>query len=414
MILDLLVRSANLADGRSGVDIGIRHDRIVAMAENLPASAATEVDARGKLVTAPFIDAHFHFDTALTLGFRGSVNVSGTLAEGIEKWRELRPHFSADALKTRAQAYCRLAIGKGTLAIRSHIDVSDDSLMAAEVMLDVRREFAGSLDIQLVAFPQQGYFGKPSMPDNVRRALLMGFDAVGGIPNYEPTPELGRQSIVELCALGAQRGVRVDMHCDENDDPHSQFVRSLAQEAARLGLHERATGSHLCSMHSMSDADRAEVISLICASRLSAVANPLANMVLQGRGDSYPKRRGMMPVPEMIEAGCLVALGHDSVQDLWYPLGTANMLDVGQMAVHAAHMTSRKGMADCFKAVTDWPARILGLDGYGLTIGSYADMVILDAPDVVEALRVRPTCEAVIRRGRIVAKTRPAETSLRL
>jgi cytosine deaminase len=409
---DLILRRANLSDGRTGIDIAISDGRITEIGPSLQAAAAKEIDATGRLVTPPFVDAHFHLDTTLTLGIDGKVNESGTLVEGIRLWGELQPHLDVDLLKRNALAYCDLAVSQGLLAIRSHVDITEDSLRGAEVLAEVRRIVAPYLDLQLVAFPQMGYFSKPSMPENFRRALALGVEVVGGIPHFEPTAEHGRDSIRILCGLAAERGLRVDMHCDEVDDPLSRHIATLTYETKRLGLEGRVTGSHLCSMHSMDNFYAARLIGQMAEARMCAVANPLANMVLQGRFDTYPKRRGMTRVPELMAAGCAVALGHDSVLDPWYPLGRADMLDVAHMAVHAGHMTSRAGMRACFAAVTDVPARILGLDGYGLAPGCFADLVMLQASDAVEAIRLKPPRLAVIRRGRVIAETAPQVTRL--
>jgi cytosine/creatinine deaminase len=412
MTLDLILRRANLPDGRTGIDIAINDGRIAEIGPSLQGQAATEIDATGRLVTPPFVDAHFHLDTTLTLGIAGKVNESGTLVEGIRLWGELQPHLDADLLKRNALAYCDLAVSQGLLAIRSHVDITEDSLLGAEVLAEVKRMVAPYLDLQLVAFPQMGYFSKPSMAENFRRALALGVEVIGGIPHFEPTAEHGRESIRILCGLAAERALRVDMHCDEVDDPLSRHIETLTYETKRVGLQGRVTGSHLCSMHSMDNFYAARLIGQMAEARMCAVANPLANMVLQGRFDTYPKRRGMTRVPELMAAGCAVALGHDSVLDPWYPLGRADMLDVAHMAVHAGHMTSRAGMRACFAAVTEVPARILGLDGYGLAPGCFADLVMLQASDAVEAIRLKPPRLAVIRRGRMIAETAPQVTRL--
>jgi len=392
----------------------VRDGRFVEIAPAIAAAASREIDATGRLVTPPFVDAHFHLDATLTLGPGGKVNESGTLAEGIRLWSELVPHITADALRARALAYCDLAVSQGLLAIRSHVDVSDDALMGAEVLVEVKKTVAPYLALQLVAFPQMGYFSKPSLAGNLKRALDIGVDAVGGIPHLEPTAELGRQSITALCTIAAERGLLVDMHCDENDDPMSRQTETLAFETKRLGLGGRVTGSHLCSLHSMDNFYAARLMAQMAAAGLAAVANPLANMVLQGRFDTYPKRRGMTRVPELMEAGCLVALGHDSVLDPWYPLGRADMLDVAHMGVHAGHMTSQAGMRGCFAAVTETPARILGLEGYGIAVGNPADFVVLQARDPVEAIRLKPVRLPVVKRGRILAEAAPAVSRLSL
>jgi len=414
MAFDLVIRGANLPDGRTGIDIGIEGGLFAAFAPNLPSGGAPEVDATGCLVTPPFVDAHFHLDATLALGFEGHFNESGTLAEGIAIWDRIRGRISPDDFYRRALTYCDLAVSQGLLAIRSHVDVTDPRLIAVEVLNDVKKKVAPYLDLQLVAFPQMGYFSSDIMPDNIVRALDMGCEVVGGIPHLEPTAELGHESVRRLTKLAAERGLMIDLHCDENDDPFSRNVETLAYETKRLGLQGRAAGSHLTSMHSMDNFYAGRLIKMMAASGLTAVANPLANMFLQGRFDTYPKRRGLMRIPELMEAGVTVATGHDSVLDPWYPLGKGDMLDVAFMTVHAAHLSSHAGMRDCLRLITELPAKILGLEKYGLTVGNHADCVVLQAADTFEAIRLRPARLAVVRRGKVVAETPRVTSSLKL
>ena len=252
------------------------------------------------------------------------------------------------------------------------------------------------------------------MPDNIARALDRGVEVVGGIPHLEPTAELGHESVRRLAALAADRGLMLDLHCDENDDPASRNVETLVHETRRLGLGGRAVGSHLTSMHSMDNFYAGRLITMMAAADLQIVANPLANMFLQGRFDTYPKRRGLTRIPELMAAGCTVATGHDSVVDPWYPLGRADMLDVASMTVHAAHLSSHAGMRACLDLVTTLPAKILGLADYGLEVGKSADLVVLQAADGFEAIRLRPARLAVVRRGTVIARTAPMETLLAL
>lgn len=407
MGLDLVLRGANLADGRKGVDIAVSSGTIVEIAPRIVATAEREVDAADRLVLPPFVDAHFHMDATLVLTRDGPRNESGTLAEGIALWDRLRPGLDADDYRRRALAYCRMAVAQGLLAVRSHVDVTDPRLVAVEVLLDVKKEVAPHLDLQLCAFPQMGWFADPGTPANLARALDLGVEVVGGIPHLEPTPDLGRRSVTELCEIAAARGLRVDLHCDENDDPNSRHVEQLAWETRRLGLGGRVAGSHLTSMHSMDNFFAARLIGKMAAAGVAAIANPLANMHLQGRFDTYPKRRGLTRIAELLAAGCTVATGHDSVLDPWYPLGRADMLDVAAMTFHAAHMSSTAAMAECVTMVTEAPARILGLERYGIAVGNHADFVVLQAPDVHEAIRLKPARLAVVRRGRILAETDP-------
>ncbi|MET0859104.1 MAG: cytosine deaminase, partial [Telluria sp.] len=336
--MDLVIRNASLPDGRRQVDIAIEHGRIAALGPGLAVRGAREIDAAGDLATPPFVDAHFHMDSTLSYGLP-RVNRSGTLLEGIALWGELKPTLQQDALVERAMQYCDWAVARGLLAIRSHVDICDDRLLAVEALLDVRRRVAPYIDLQLVAFPQDGALRSPTAFDNLRRAIAMGVDVVGGIPHFERTMAEGAESVRLLCEFAADKGLRVDMHCDESDDPLSRHIETLAFETRRLGLQGRVTGSHLTSMHSMDNYYVSKLLPLIAESGVAAIANPLINITLQGRHDTYPKRRGMTRVPELIAAGVDVAFGQDCVMDPWYGLGSGDMLEVAHMGLHVAQMT---------------------------------------------------------------------------
>ena len=408
---DLLIRNATLPDGRTGIDVLVAHGRIVNVARNISAASGLTVDAEAQLLTPPFVDAHFHMDSTLTYG-TPRVNQSGTLLEGIALWGELRPTLTQETIITRALAYCDWAVAKGLLAIRTHVDVCDPSLRAVEALLHVRERVKPYLDLQLVAFPQDGLLRAPDALDNLRRALAMGIDVVGGIPHFERTSADGAESVKVLCELAANKGRLVDMHCDETDDPQSRHVETLAFHAQRLGLQQRVTGSHLTSMHSMDNDYVAKLIPLMAEAGVNAIANPLINITLQGRRDTYPKRRGMTRVPELMAAGVDVAFGHDCVMDPWYALGSGDMLEVAAMGLHVAQMTSQAGMRACFDAVTVNAAKILQLDGYGISPGNRADFVLLQARDPIDAIRRRATRLKVFRAGKVIAETPPSIATL--
>lgn len=412
-MLDLLITHATLPDGRTGMSVAVQDGRIVEVAEGLQAPAHETVDAAGLLLSPPFCDPHFHMDATLSHGLP-RVNQSGTLLEGIALWGELKPLLTEEALVERALAYCDWAVAKGLLAIRSHVDTSDPSLLPVRAMLEVKRRVAPYLDLQLVAFPQDGVLRTPGGLDNLRRALDLGVDVVGGIPHFERTMADGAASVKLLCELAAERGLPVDMHCDESDDPLSRHIETLAFETQRLGLQGRVNGSHLTSMHSMDNYYVSKLMPLIADSGVSVVANPLINITLQGRHDSYPKRRGMTRVPELMAAGVTVAFGHDCVMDPWYSLGSGDMLEVAHMGLHVAQMTSQAGMRQCFDAVTVNAARVMGLADVGIEPGKAASFVLLQAPDPVAAIRLRATRLKVWRRGRLLAETAPAQARLRL
>ena len=412
-MLDLLIKNATLPDGRKNMSVAVRGERIVEVAAGLDAPARQVIDAQGLLLSPPFVDAHFHMDATLSYGLP-RVNQSGTLLEGIALWGELKPLLTQQALIDRALAYCDWAVAKGLLAIRSHVDVCDPRLLAVEALLEVKKQVAPYIDLQLVAFPQDGVLRDAQGMDKLKRALDLGVDVVGGIPHFERTSEQGALSVKLLCELAAERGLMVDMHCDESDDPLSRHVETLAFETQRLGLHGRVTGSHLTSMHSMDNYYVSKLLPLMREAQLQVVANPLINITLQGRHDSYPKRRGMTRVPELLAAGINVAFGHDCVMDPWYSLGSSDMLEVAHMGLHVAQMTSQSAMRQCFDAVTVNPARILGLQGYGLEAGCFADFVLLQARDPVEAIRLRATRLQVFKRGKLLTQTPAATSALHL
>jgi cytosine deaminase len=411
---DLFIQDACLPDGRHGVGLLATGGRIQAVGQGLqPPAGVPVVDAQGWLLSPPFVDAHFHMDATLSQGLPRA-NVSGTLLEGIALWGELKPLLTEEAIAERALRYCDWAVARGLLAIRSHVDVCDDRLLAVRALLDVKRRVAPYLDLQLVAFPQDGLLRSPGALANLQRALDLGVDVVGGIPHFERTMAEGAESVRILCELAAERGLRVDMHCDESDDPLSRHVETLALHTQRLGLHGRVTGSHLTSMHSMDNYYVSKLLPLMAEAGLHVVANPLINITLQGRHDTYPKRRGMTRVPELLAAGVNVGFGHDCVLDPWYALGSGDMLEVAAMGLHVAQMTSVLGQRQCFDAVTVNSARILGLEGYGLDPGCRADFCLLQAHTAEEAIRLRAQRLLVVRGGQVLSRMAPATAQLSL
>lgn len=405
-MFDLIIRNANLPDGRKGIDIGVTGGKIVAIEKTIAAQAGEEIDATGRLVSPPFVDPHFHMDATLSLGLP-RMNVSGTLLEGIALWGELRPIVTRQELVDRALRYCDLAVTQGLLFIRSHVDTSDPKLVTVEAMIEVREKVAAYIDLQLVAFPQDGYYRAADGIGSLNRALDMGVDIVGGIPHFERTMGEGTASVEALCRIAADRGLPVDMHCDETDDPLSRHIETLAAQTIRFGLEGRVAGSHLTSMHSMDNYYVSKLIPLMAEAQINVIPNPLINIMLQGRHDTYPKRRGMTRVRELMDAGLNVSFGHDCVMDPWYSMGSGDMLEVGHMAIHVAQMVGIEDKKKIFDALTVNSAKTMGLEGYGLETGCNADLVILQAQDALEALRLKPNRLAVIRRGKVIARSAP-------
>lgn len=412
-MLDRLLRNANLPDGRRGIDIAIKDGRIVEVSPGIEAEAAETLELDNWLVSPPFVDPHFHIDATLSAG-RPRVNESGTLLEGIDIWNELVPTLTAEGIKDRARELCHWSIARGCLAIRSHIDITDDSLLAVDALIELREEMAPWIDLQYVAFPQSGFYRYPNSRENLIRALDKGVDVVGGIPHFERTMADGAASVTALCEIAAERGLLVDMHCDETDDPTSRHIETLSCESERLGMQGRVNGSHLTSMHSMDNYYVSKLLPLMQEAGVRVVANPLINIVIQGRHDTYPKRRGMTRIKEMIEIGIPVSLGHDCVMDPWYSLGSHDMLEVAHMAVHVGLMTGAAEMRSLFDSVTKTAAATLHLEGYGIEPGCKADLVVLQARDPVEAIRLKANRLYVLRRGAVVASAAPERIALSL
>ena len=412
MMFDLIVKGGTLPDG-TVADIGIAGGKITAIEANLNAEAAEVVDASGDLVAPPFVDPHFHMDATLSYG-KPRLNASGTLLEGISLWGELRDIATVDEMVERALTYCDWAASMGTLAIRSHVDTTPDHLNTVTAMLEVKEKVKDYIDLQLVAFPQDGLYRTKTGRENVIRALDMGVDVVGGIPHFERTMQDGADSLRDLCEIAAERGLMVDIHCDETDDPMSRHIEELAYETQRLGLQGRVAGSHLTSMHSMDNYYVSKLLPLIAEAGISAIPNPLINIMLQGRHDTFPKRRGLTRVKEMQALGIPVGWGQDCVLDPWYSLGTGDMLDVAFMGLHVAQMSHPDEMARCFSMVTEVNAQIMGLEGYGLRVGGDASLVVLDASTPTEAVRLRPARLAVVAKGKIIARSARGDASLSL
>jgi cytosine deaminase len=409
--LDLIIRRACRRGDDGPVDIGMDGGRIVAVQRRLDRDAADELDADGGLLIPPFVDSHFHLDAALTAGTPRR-NVSGTLLEGISLWAELQPLLTHETVAERAREYLRWCVSQGILYLRSHVDTCQASLVGVRALVEVREELRDLIDVQLVAFPQHGLLRFPDGERLLDEAVDLGVDLVGGIPHYERSREAGVESIRKLMARAQRRDLRVDMHCDETDDPSSRFAEVLAQETTARGMEGRVTGSHLTSLHSVDNAYFAKLLGLLVEAGMHVVSNPLLNMITQARADTYPKRRGLTRVKELIDAGINVSFGHDCTLDPWYPLGSADMLDVASMGLHACHMSGEREIELMLDAVTVNGARTLGLEDYGLELGCRADAVLLDARTVTDALRTHPARLAVVRGGRVVARTTPPQRTV--
>jgi len=412
--MELILQNAKLSKKPGLHQIGVEHGRIVAIDSEIPATAAARtLDLAGNCVVPYFIDSHFHLDSVLSLG-TPRFNQTGTLFEGIEIWGELKARISRQEIVDRATRYCQWAIAQGIGAIRSHVDVSEKTLTTVEALLEVRDAMKEFLTIQLVAFPQDGYLRVPGQDQWLARALDMGVDVVGGIPHGERTMAEGAESIRLLCEIAAARGLRVDMHCDESDDPHSRHIETLTYHTQRLGLHGRVSGSHLTSMHSMDNYYVSKLLTLMAEARVHAIPNPLINITLQGRHDTYPKRRGITRIPEMLEKGINVSLGHDCVMDPWYAMGRADMLEVASMAWHLCQMTRPSQSEDVMEMITTRSAETLGIEDYAIEVGNPANFVVLQAKSTHDLLRLKPSRLHVIRNGKFIAESTPQQSKVTL
>lgn len=406
-MLDLLIKQARVLSDTGVCDIAVQNGVISEISPSIPTLHAQRViDAQEQCVVPYLIDSHFHLDSVLSLG-QPRINQSGTLFEGIQIWGELKKTLSQQDIVERATRYCKWAISQGIGAIRSHVDVSEPTLTTVSALLEVRDAMRDWLTIQLVAFPQDGYLRNPDQPALLARALDMGVDLVGGIPHGERTMAQGAESIRQLCEIAAERGLRVDMHCDESDDPSSRHIEALAYHTQRLGLHGRVSASHLTSLHSVDPYFLTKLLPLMAEAQVHAIANPLINITLQGRQDRYPKRRGLTCIPEMLENGINVSLGHDCVLDPWYASGTGDMLEVASMAWHVAQMTKPQQAQDMIDMITTRAARTMGLDDYGIQVGKPAHFVILEAKSAADLLRLKPSRQWVIRAGKVIANCPP-------
>lgn len=418
-MIDLLVRNARLQEGDHAgpVDLHVDAGRFLAItpadrSTDEPVEARTSVEAAGALVTPPYVEPHVHLDAVLTAG-QPRWNQSGTLWEGIACWAERKPLLTREDVIERAEEVLRWYVANGTLHVRTHVDVTDPNLVALDALLEIRDRVRDVLGLQIVAFPQEGICSVPDGEELLERATARGVDVIGAIPHYEDTREDGVRSVEVALDIAERHGLRVDAHCDEIDDEQSRFIEVLATRAGRSGMRERVTASHTTAMGSYNPAYSYKLHRIIARSGINMVCNPMVNLHLQGRFDGYPKRRGLTQVKELLAAGINVAFGHDDILDPWYPLGTANPLQVAHVGAHVTQLMSRGEVAECFDMVTQRAARVLGLDHhYGIADGRPASFLVLPAADGFDAVRRQVGPTLVVSHGQIVARTPPAPTTL--
>jgi len=414
--VDLIVRDARAhptwGQRPELVDVGVESGRIVAVRPrgSLVDDGARVLEADGRLLSPPLVDPHVHLDAVLTVG-EPRHNESGTLIEGILTWADRKPSLTHEDVKSRAREAILWEVGQGTGLIRSHVDVCDSNLTALRALLELRTEVADIVDLRLIAFPQDGVLSFPDGKELMREAIRLGCDVIGGIPHYEWTREDGVEEVNFLFDLARETGAPIDLHCDETDDEQSRFLEVVAARAIRDGMEGRVVAGHTTAMASYNDAYAFKLLQILKRAGVTIVANPLDNIVLQGRFDTYPKRRGMTRVKELDAAGINVACGHDSIMDPWYPLGRGSMLDAISMLVHVGQMTGRTELYRAYEMVTSNPARAAEVE-WGVKEGLPANFVVFDCDDEAEAIRLRPAARWVVRQGRVVAETEPARTTV--
>jgi len=409
--VNLLVRNARLLDG-SVVDLHAEDGRWTRIGAALEADAFDVLDVEGRLVTPPLVDCHLHLDASLTAG-RPRWNESGTLIEGIHVWGELKPSLTVEDVVARAREIVKWSVAQGTLFIRAHADVSGDNDAMVRGLLQVRDEVAELCTIQVTAFPQDGVYARDGDEQRLEHAIKLGVDCVGGIPHYEPTSELGLLEVHRVFDLARQYSRRIDVHCDETDDPNSRFLEVMADDTGKHSLTGRVTASHCTAMGSYEPYYSSKLHGFLRRAGINVVVNPFANSLIQGRLDVYPKRRGFAQLKELLAAGINVSLGNDVIMDPWYLLGRADMVEAASLALHFTYMSGLEEIPEMLRCATERGARTLGVeDEYGLEEGKPADLVVYDAPNALEVLRLHPSRRWVIRRGRVVAETTPARTTL--
>lgn len=406
--MNLLVRNVRVENQQGTSDIRIVDGRFAEIDTHLdPSPGEAVVDHGGRLALPPFIESHVHLDSALTAG-EPRYNESGTLFEGIEIWSERKRTLTVDDVKDRVRRAVRQQARFGIQYVRSHVDVTDPELTALRALLELRDELADSVTLQLVAFPQEGIESFPDGRQLMRRAAEMGVDAIGAIPHFEFTREYSVSSLDFAVELAQEFGLLVDVHCDEIDDEASRGLETLATRAYEAGIGERVTASHTTAMHSYNNAYFIRLLRLLKLSGINFVSNPLVNTHLQGRTDTYPKRRGVTRVKELTEAGLNVSFGQDDIVDPWNPLGTGNLRDVVLNGLYVTQMMGHAQILDSYRFVTHNAARTLQLDGYGIAVGNPANFIVLDAPSWYDALSFGSPIVASYRAGREIVRAQPA------
>jgi cytosine deaminase len=408
-MVDILLRHCTLYGQTNPVDIAIEAGRFARVEANIQDKATQEIDCAGMLVTPPFVESHIHLDSVLAAG-RPRWNESGTLFEGIQIWSEYKRTLTREDVQQRALEALKLMASHGVLYVRTHSDVTEAKLIGLDALLELREQVRDWMTLQVVAFPQDGIYSRPEHEGLLEEAVRRGVDAVGGIPHYELTREDGVRSIGRIFDLAEQYDRLIDVHCDEVDDDQSRFVEVIAAEAIKRGNGVRVSASHTTAFGSYNDSYAYKLLGRLRMAQINFIPNPPINITLQGRQDSYPKRRGLTRIKELWQNGINVSLGQDCIHDPWYIFGTGNLLDVAYLTVHVSQMTGLKEIDACFEMVTANGARSLHIQDYGIKVGNPANVVVVEAPNAFEAVRHRAKARYVIARGKVIARSEPIKS----
>jgi len=409
--MDLIIRNAKLRNSKSLVDIAIKDGVFQKIGKSLRLKATKEINAHGKLVSPPFVESHVHLDSALSVG-KPRFNQSGTLLEGIEIWSEFKQDFTKEEIKNNARTVIKWLIANGVLRIRTHTDSTEPNLMTMEAILELKEEMREYVDIQVVAFPQDGIFSHQGMDELLIESLKMGADVVGGLPQVELTREDGIKSIEYIFNIAEKHHKLIDIHTDETGDEQSRFAEVIAKYTIEREMNGRVSASHTTAMHNYHNDYAAKLIGNLKRARINIVTNPFSNALLQNRLDGYPRSRGHTRVDELLSQGVNVSIGNDNIMDPFNPLGKGNMLQAAHLLLHTAHLSGHEQITELYDMITTYGAKTLHEENYGIDVNKQADCIILDAKSEHEAIRLTSECLYVIRKGKVISKTKPAKRKL--
>lgn len=414
-MISLLIKNAALRGHVGLKSILLENGKISKIATTIAAENLEVIDAKGNLVMPPFVDPHVHMDAVLSVGDLSRPNKSGTLLEAIDIWGERKPFLTKEILKTNAREMIKWYIANGVLRIRTHADASDPTLLTVESLVELRDEVKDLIDIQVVAFPQNGIFTSAEGVSLMIRSIEMGVDVVGGAPHIEFTREDGVLDVQYVYQLAEKYNKLIDIHIDETGDPHSRFVEVMAKENIIRGCQGRAAASHTTAMHNYNNDYAFKLIGNLYKAEMNMITNPFDNSVLQNRTDGYPRKRGHTRVDELLARGVNVCIGHDSIMDPWYSMGKGNMIAAANLLAHTAHMNGHDQITMLMDMITTKSAKTMLInDTYGIEEGKPADIIILDARNDAEAVRLTSECLYVIRKGKVICKTEPSIRTLKI